>query len=43
MLHFVGCDDDLHGMDVDMMDELDRRLLALLRADSREPVASLAA
>jgi len=26
-----------------MMDELDRRLLALLRADSREPVASLAA
>jgi len=26
-----------------MMDDLDRRLLALLRADSREPVASLAA
>src|SRR5258708_1632517 len=26
-----------------MMDELDRRLLLLLRADSREPVASLAA
>ncbi len=25
-----------------MMDDLDRRLLALLRADSREPVASLA-
>jgi DNA-binding Lrp family transcriptional regulator len=27
----------------DMMDDLDRRLLTLLRADSREPVASLAA
>ena len=26
-----------------MMDDLDRRLLALLRADSREPVAALAA
>ena len=26
-----------------MMDELDRRLLSLLRTDSREPVASLAA
>jgi DNA-binding Lrp family transcriptional regulator len=26
-----------------MMDELDRKLLALLRADSREPVAALAA
>lgn len=26
-----------------MMDDLDRRLLALLRADSRQPVASLAA
>lgn len=26
-----------------MLDELDRRLLALLRADSRDPVASLAA
>jgi DNA-binding Lrp family transcriptional regulator len=26
-----------------MMDDLDRKLLALLRADSREPVASLAA
>jgi len=27
----------------DMLDELDRRLLALLRADSRTPVATLAA
>ena len=27
----------------DMMDDLDRRLLALLRADSRAPVATLAA
>lgn len=30
-------------MIVDVMDDLDRRLLALLRADSRQPVASLAA
>jgi len=27
----------------DMLDDLDRKLLALLRADSRQPVASLAA
>src|SRR5258708_33031119 len=43
MLHIVDQDDDLlHGVG-DMLDDLDRRLLALLRADSRAPVASLAA
>jgi DNA-binding Lrp family transcriptional regulator len=30
-------------MDVEMIDDLDRRLIALLRADSRTPAASLAA
>jgi DNA-binding Lrp family transcriptional regulator len=30
-------------MDGNMLDDLDRRLLAMLRADSRAPVASLAA
>jgi DNA-binding Lrp family transcriptional regulator len=43
MLHFAVHDDDLVCIVADMMDDLDRRLLALLRADSREPVASLAA
>lgn len=33
----------MEGDIVVMLDDLDRRLLALLRADSREPVASLAA
>src|SRR5258708_22120003 len=43
MLHIVDQDDELlHGVG-DMLDDLDRRLLALLRADSRAPVASLAA
>jgi DNA-binding Lrp family transcriptional regulator len=31
------------GRNNEMMDDLDRRLLGLLRADSRQPVASLAA
>jgi DNA-binding Lrp family transcriptional regulator len=42
MLHFAILHDDLRYRIVDMLDDLDRRLLALLRADSREPVASLA-
>lgn len=33
----------MHETDSDMMDDLDRQLLALLRADSRAPVATLAA
>ena len=43
MLYLLGLDGNLRGTIGDMMDDLDRRLLALLRADSREPVASLAA
>src|SRR5882757_5611632 len=43
MLHIVDPDDDLLHRTGDMLDDLDRRLLALLRADSRTPVASLAA
>jgi DNA-binding Lrp family transcriptional regulator len=43
MLHFVRSTDDLINRIGDMLDDLDRRLLALLRADSRDPVASLAA
>src|SRR3981081_2238715 len=43
MLHIVDQDDDLLRKDGDMLDDLDRRLLALLRADSRAPVAALAA
>jgi len=43
VLYLLGLGGDLRGTIGDMMDDLDRRLLALLRADSREPVASLAA
>ena len=43
MLHFASSTDDMADAGGDMMDELDRRLLALLRADSRLSVASLAA
>src|SRR5579859_4830421 len=43
MLQFVELTIDLeHSVGI-MIDELDRKLLALLRNDSREPVASLAA
>ena len=42
MLQFVLSSDDMVSTGDIMMDALDRRLLALLRADSREPVASLA-
>lgn len=34
--------DDLSGFADDMLDDLDRRLIALLRADSRAPAAALA-
>jgi len=43
MLYFAARSGDLLHLDSDMMDDLDRRLLALLRADSRTPVAGLAA
>ena len=43
MLYFAEKISDLQSTDSNMMDDLDRRLLALLRADSRTPVASLAA
>src|ERR1700753_2195978 len=43
MLHFAPQDSDLRNRIGDMLDDLDRRLLAILRADSRAPVAALAA
>lgn len=43
MLQFVRHDGDLRSWNGYVMDDLDRRLLALLRANSREPVAALAA
>src|SRR4051812_35370301 len=43
MLYFDSIPVDLRGTIGEMMDDLDRRLLALLRADSRAPVAGLAA
>src|ERR1700712_2866012 len=43
MLHLVSQIDDMLHEIADMLDDLDRKLLALLRADSRTPVASLAA
>jgi DNA-binding Lrp family transcriptional regulator len=43
MLHLSPSIDDLLHEVADMLDDLDRKLLALLRADSRTPVASLAA
>ncbi len=42
MLQFVSMIGNMQGTSSDM-DEMDRELLALLRADSRQPVASLAA
>src|SRR6202163_4781919 len=43
MLHRAQSSDDMMYRIGDMLDDLDRKLLALLRADSRSPVASLAA
>src|SRR6202012_5956388 len=43
MLHFATYNGDMGRKIGDMLDSLDRKLLALLRSDSREPVASLAA
>lgn len=43
MLQFAPISGDMVAKGGNLMDDLDRRLLALLRADSRGPVASLAA
>src|SRR6185312_11065719 len=43
MLHLAGFSDDMRKSGADMLDDLDRRLLALLRADSRTPASALAA